>query len=151
MLHLFDFFSDIHLIDLVAGLPNDFYHWLEAVGVEELLVELTVHNREGECATFHDRHAVDKVARRPLFQGLQLLLDFQYFAIEALDIIGQKFDVILTILECLELQIDELLWTNPAILVCIHLLVNGFYELGLYFLARGARLRVHEVAELLAV
>lgn len=65
--HFFDFFSYVHLVDLVPRLPNDFYHWFESVGVEELLIELAIHNCKSECASFHDWDAVDEVASGTLF------------------------------------------------------------------------------------
>ena len=79
------------------------------------------------------------------------MLDFLNLAVEALDVVCQKFDVVFAVLECFELQVDELIQADLAVLVGIHLLVECLDELLVHLLPGGSGLGVHEVTELFAV
>ena len=71
--------------------------------------------------------------------------------IKALDIICQKFDIILAVLKCFELQVDEFFATQLVIHIDIHLLIDCGDQSIIDSLAGGRGLGVHEVGELLAV
>ena len=105
--HIVRFLDYLRMIYLLIPVYLDLDHGFEAVGVEELVVELALNNVESEGATFHDRDAVDEVTRLSLLDLLQFHLHFFNLRVHHLNILRQELNIVLTIFKSLELHVDE--------------------------------------------
>lgn len=96
-------------------------HRLKNLFVEELPIKFTVNYIEFECWPLHYRDSVYLEPWVSFFELAQFALNFKDLLIHARNILGQKFNIVFTIFECLELQIYEFLNVDVTILVSVHL------------------------------
>lgn len=107
---------------LLVLIDKDLNHWLEGGRVEELIVELAVMDVEGQRAAFHDILGADLHTAFSLLQILDSLFDLLYPFVKILDIARDELDIVFAVTERLHLHVEELLLTDSAIIIQVHII-----------------------------
>ena len=132
---------------LVVLIDYHFYHWAEGCRFKKVCIELPLDNVQTERASFHDRNPVYKVSALFLLNLAKFSCDFCNLVFHCFDVFAQKLDVVFTVFECFELQIDKFVNIDHSILVDVHFCKNLIELLLCYFLVSCFGSGIHKVVK----